>query len=120
MQLLYIHDKGLGDYHPIFSRMNANSKAVFIWDDAFFKRRCYSLKRLVFIYETLCSMPIEIYYGDTKNIIKEIVNLGEITSKVVMQRRCLGTTKVRTKFISGLRKKSGAIALLELLAATAR
>ena len=72
MQLLYIHDKGLGDYHPIFSRMNANSKAVFIWDDAFFKRRCYSLKRLVFIYETLCSMPIEIYYGDTKNIIKEI------------------------------------------------
>ena len=72
MQLLYIHDKGLGDNQPIFSRMAPNSRTLFIWDDAYFKKRNYSLKRLVFIYETLTTMPVEIVHGKTLDIVKEI------------------------------------------------
>ena len=79
MQLIYLHDKGLGDNHPIFSRMNAESKAIFIWDDAFFKERGYSLKRLVFIYETLCTMPVEIIYGATNDVINNIAPKKIIT-----------------------------------------
>lgn len=79
MQLIYLHDKGLGDNHPIFSRMNAKSKAIFIWDDAFFKERGYSLKRLVFIYETLCTMPVEIIYGATNDVINNIAPKKIIT-----------------------------------------
>jgi len=80
MQLLYIHDKALGSNHPIFSRINAETKAVFIWDDAYFKQRGYSLKRLVFIYETLCSMPVDIIYGTTSDVIKTIAPTKIITS----------------------------------------
>ena len=79
MQLLYIHDKGLGDNQPIFSRMTPDSKALFIWDDAYFKKRNYSLKRLVFIYETLISMPVEIVHGKTLEIVKEIAPKKVIT-----------------------------------------
>ncbi len=79
MQLIYLHDKGLGDNHPIFSRMNAESKAIFIWDDAYFKERGYSLKRLVFIYETLCTMPVEIIYGATNDVINNIAPKKIIT-----------------------------------------
>ena len=80
MQLLYFHDKALGSNHPIFSRINAETKAVFIWDDAYFKQRGYSLKRLVFIYETLCSMPVDIIYGTTSDVIKTIAPTKIITS----------------------------------------
>ena len=79
MQLLYIHDKGLGDNQPIFSRMTPNSRALFIWDDAYFKKRNYSLKRLVFIYETLTTMPVEIVHGKTLDIVKEIAPKKVIT-----------------------------------------
>ena len=79
MQLLYIHDKGLGDNQPVFSRMAPNSRALFIWDDAYFKKRNYSLKRLVFIYETLTTMPVEIVNGKTLDIVKEIAPKKVIT-----------------------------------------
>ena len=79
MQLLYIHEKGLGDNQPIFSRMAPNSRALFIWDDAYLKKRNYSLKRLVFIYETLTTMPVEIVHGKTLDIVKEIAPKKVIT-----------------------------------------
>ena len=37
--------------------------AVHIWDDAYYQARGYSLKRLVFIYETLCDASIPIIRG---------------------------------------------------------
>ena len=80
MQLLYIHDKGLGDNQPIFSRMTPNSRALFIWDDAYFKKRNYSLKRLVFIYETLISMPVEIVLGETSEIVNDLAPKKIITT----------------------------------------
>ena len=71
MELFYIHDKALGSDCSIFSRTNSETKAVFIWDDYYFKQRGYSLKRLVFIYETLLELPLEIIHGNTLDILSE-------------------------------------------------
>ena len=80
MELFYIHDKALGSNCSIFSRTNSKTKAVFIWDDYYFKQRGYSLKRLVFIYETLCSMPVDIIYGTTGDVINMLAPKKIITS----------------------------------------
>ena len=80
MELFYIHDKALGSDCSIFSRTNSETKAVFIWDDYYFKQRGYSLKRLVFIYETLCSMPVDIIYGTTVDAINMLAPKKIITS----------------------------------------
>ena len=80
MELFYIHDKALGSDCSIFSSTNSETKAVFIWDDYYFKQRGYSLKRLVFIYETLCSMPVDIIYGTTVDVINMLAPKKIITS----------------------------------------
>ena len=80
MELFYIHEKALGSDCSIFSSTNSETKAVFIWDDYYFKQRGYSLKRLVFIYETLCSMPVDIIYGTTVDVINMLAPKKIITS----------------------------------------
>ncbi len=67
MQLLYIHDKGLGDNQPIFSRMTPTQKLYLFGMTPILKNL---VKRLVFIYETLISMPVEIVHGKTLEIVK--------------------------------------------------
>ena len=44
-------------------------QCVHVWDEAYYQSRGYSLKRLVFIYETLCQMPVEIIQGDTQQVL---------------------------------------------------
>jgi hypothetical protein len=70
--LIWLHEETLRLNHPVFSAAPKDSKAVFIWDDAYLRKLDYSLKRLVFIYETLCEMQLEILSGDIVNVIKEI------------------------------------------------
>lgn len=70
--ICWIHEKALSraGHAP-------SARAVFIWDDAYFQRRNYSLKRLVFIYETLCTLDIEILRGDTLDV------LGKLAPKTI-------------------------------------
>lgn len=63
--IIWLHDEALRSSHPVFSHAPSNAKALFIWDDEYFKQLNYSVKRLVFIYETLCALPIDIIYSDT-------------------------------------------------------
>lgn len=68
--IILIHDKALKtDY---LSNIDKNEKAIFIWDDNYFKQRQYSLKRLIFIYETLCEMKIDIIKGDVLQVIDSL------------------------------------------------
>ena len=71
--IIWLHDKALRISHPVFLNASKQAKAIFIWDDAYFKQCDYSLKRLVFIYETLCTLPVEIIQGDTLNELKMFV-----------------------------------------------
>ena len=66
-ELVWLHEKALVFNHNI---LNSDRKKIYIWDDEYFKKRNYSLKKLVFIYETLCEMDIDIVYGNSLDIIK--------------------------------------------------
>ena len=68
--LFWFHDKALS--HAALTAVSPESRALYIWDDTYFKTRGYSLKRLVFIYETLCEMDIEIIKGDTQKVLRTI------------------------------------------------
>ena len=54
-------------------------RAIFVWDNELFTTLCYSLKRLVFIYETLCTLPVDIIAGDTVDVLDR-QNTPQITT----------------------------------------
>lgn len=68
--LIWLHEDALRLSHPIFASAPSHCEAVFIWDDQYLREANYSLKRLVFLYETLCELPLVILYGNTLEILK--------------------------------------------------
>lgn len=70
--LILLHEEALRMTHPVLSAAPTGTRVVFIWDDRHFKEVNYSLKRLVFIYETLCEMPIDILRGEPVSLIREL------------------------------------------------
>ena len=71
--LIWLHEEALRTSHPVFKAAPQGTRAIFIWDDDYLQKLSYSLKRLVFVYETLCSLPVDIIRGDTVSVIKELV-----------------------------------------------
>lgn len=69
--LIVLHDEALRMTHLVFQAAPAEAKAIYVWDDAYFRNANYSLKRLVFIYETLCELPIDIIAGRTAEVVRE-------------------------------------------------
>lgn len=70
--LIVLHEEALRMTHPVFDAAPEGTEAIFIWDDTHFKRMDYSLKRLIFIYETLCELPVNIIRGDALDVIRSI------------------------------------------------
>lgn len=62
--LIWLHEDALSATHPVFNEAG-EADAVFIWDDAYFQKWGHSMKRLMFLYETLCELPVTLYRGDT-------------------------------------------------------
>ena len=75
-KLLLVHDKALRYGLDVYEA-SESFKAVHIWDDEYYRRQRYSLKRLVFIYETLLELPLEIIHGNTLDILNEL-NLDHV------------------------------------------
>ena len=69
-KLLWVHDKALR-FGSDFCEANESFKAIHIWDDEYYRTQRYSLKRLVFIYETLLELPLEIIHGNTLDILSK-------------------------------------------------
>jgi hypothetical protein len=69
--LIWLHEEALRMDHPVFQAAPAGTRSVFIWDDAHFQQLPYSLKRLVFLYETLCEMPVDILRGETLHVLQQ-------------------------------------------------
>ncbi len=67
--LIWLHDEALRASHPVFRKAPGGTRAIFVWDDNYLHGLGYSLKRLIFIYETLCELPVDIIRGDTSRII---------------------------------------------------
>lgn len=74
-EIIWIHDKALNKEHKVFKHLKPHTTALYIWDDAYFKSRSYTLKRLIFIYETLSEMPVEIIRGQTLDVIRSLAPL---------------------------------------------
>ena len=70
--LILLHEESLRISHPVFSAAGNTTKAIFIWDEAYFCQKDYSFKRLVFIYETLCQLPVDIIQGNTVEVISQL------------------------------------------------
>ena len=69
--LIWLHDEALRVNHPVFAAAPQGAKAIYIWDETYLKQMGYSLKRLVFIYETLSELNIDIIAGETCRIIDQ-------------------------------------------------
>ena len=67
--IIWLNEQTLRLSNPVFSKAPKNARPIFIWDDEYFQNCGYSLKRLVFIYETLCELSIEIIHGKTLEIL---------------------------------------------------
>ncbi len=70
-EIIWLHDKALNGF--LLQELNDRVQPIFVWDEQYFKHRCYSLKRLVFIYETLCQMPVDVIKGDTIEIMRSFL-----------------------------------------------
>ena len=68
-RLVWLHEDMLRFDHPVFS--GADDKAFFVWDDDYFQKMDYSLKRRVFIYETLAEMKVDIIKGKIPETVIE-------------------------------------------------
>ncbi len=77
---IWLHEDSLSLDHPVFSHASEPSCAVFIWDDAYFERQNYSLKRLTFIYECLIGLQerVAVYQGDTETLLRNICVDGKL------------------------------------------
>ena len=85
--LIVLHEDALRLSHPIFnnetkslSAHNNWEKPVFIWDTGYFSEAGYSLKRLVFIYETLTALPVDIYHGKMDDVIVQLIQEKNLTN----------------------------------------
>jgi hypothetical protein len=67
--LIWLHEEALRLSHPVFKAVPNGTKAIYVWDGAYFRQANYSLKRLIFIYETLCELPIDVIRGNTLDVI---------------------------------------------------
>jgi hypothetical protein len=67
--MIWLHEDALRITHPVMKAAPAGTRIMHIWDDAYLQSAGYSLKRLLFIYETLCELPLEIVRGDTVEVL---------------------------------------------------
>ena len=67
--LICLHEDALRITHPIFKFALTGTKAIYVWDDEYLRRANYSLKRLVFLYETLCDLPVDVVRGATRTVV---------------------------------------------------
>ena len=67
--IVLLHEKSLRIPNTVIERLTEETKVIYVWDDEYYKNRGYSLKRLVFIYESLCTLPVQILRGNTVDIL---------------------------------------------------
>lgn len=97
--ILWLHKNALSINHPAFDDLPDYTRIVHIWDDTLYVQNGYSLKRLVFIYETLCELPVEIIYGDTLSIFKSLKPSQIIVPFTVNQEIKLLCAKLSKEFL---------------------
>ena len=105
-EIRWIHDEALREDHPVFRAGDGAVRSVFIWDEAYFKSMHYGFARLVFVYEALCELPVDIIKGDTVPVLRGLAGSagriitadtpnGELLAQVGALREILPVELVR-------------------------
>ena len=85
--LVWMHHYALSENIVDYPPFTSLSACIFVWDDNYFRNLNYSLKRLVFIYETLCELPVEIIQGDMISVLaarpESIIYVAESQDKFI-------------------------------------
>lgn len=76
--IIWINFDAMTLNHPVVDAGGPDAQAVFIWDDAEFNARDYSLKRRVFIFECAQDLGVPIYAGDPVDILSALAGEGTI------------------------------------------
>lgn len=63
--LVWLHEDALRRDHPCVITAGEGAACLHIWDDAYLQAADYSLKRLVFLYETAAEAGIDMVGGDS-------------------------------------------------------
>ena len=69
-RLFWIHEDALSLDHPALASRCAGDSICFIWDDHHLEAMGYGFQRLVFIYETLSEMGVDVLRGSTVAVLK--------------------------------------------------
>lgn len=67
--LLWIHEDCLSPTAPPFAKY-PDAPALWVWDDSLLAAERWSLKRILFVYETLLELPVEIDGGDPVAVLE--------------------------------------------------
>lgn len=116
-ELVWLHEDALRLTHPVLD--GGDGMAVFVWDEDYFLRMGYGFQRLVFIYETLCEMGVQVYRGETVETLVGLLEqysleslrvpfspnpeLGEIV--VALEKKGVGVEVVPDQPFAHLRKE---------------
>ena len=63
--LVWLHEDALRRSHPCVAAAGEGATCIHVWDDAYLQAGNYSLKRLVFLYETAAEAGVEVLRGDS-------------------------------------------------------
>lgn len=71
--IVWVHTDALSPENSALTRF-ANAPALFVWDDDWLVQEQISMKRIMFIYEALLELPVEIRRG---NVAAEVVKFAD-------------------------------------------
>jgi len=69
--IIWVHEDALSQSHPVFSAAGDEYVALFVWDNEYFQSQNYTVKRLLFIYECLLEMDVQIIKGNTAEVLSD-------------------------------------------------
>ena len=70
--LVWLHEDALRADHPAIVTAGSDAVICSVWDETYLRNMQYGFKRLAFIYESLCALPVKIYKGDTVEVLQEL------------------------------------------------
>jgi deoxyribodipyrimidine photo-lyase len=71
--LIWLHDEGINLALREHPKVGRESEVFFVWDNDYFTKMRYGLRRLVFIYEALVSLRVPVYEGSNSEVCRKMM-----------------------------------------------
>ena len=79
-RLFWVHEDALSLRHPVFEGREEGDIVCFVWDDAHLQAMDYGFQRLLFVYETVCEMGVQVYRGPTVSVLSALAHEHGVSS----------------------------------------